>query len=298
MAAPRWLVYELVGIVSGLIEQQPPIDTRHLFASERDELLSLLGSLASEQWQLPTVCDGWSVHDVALHLLWGDISNLSRRRDGYFGRAQDSPGDLTSLESVIALVNTLNDNWLRGARRMSPQLVQSLLRSTGREWVEWVTTVDIEALGDPVGWAGPEPAPVWLDIAREFTERWVHQQHIRDAVGIPGNTEPRFLKPVLATFAMALPYVMRGVDAPPGTRARLTIAGESGGMWTVVRSARTWVFDSRSNGETEGSVSLDQDVAWRLFTRGIDRSLAMDRATITGSGKLTDAMLNMVTILA
>ena len=36
-----------------------------------------------------------------------------------------------------------------------------------------------------VNWAGPEPAPIWLDPAREYTERWVHQQHIRDAVRNP-----------------------------------------------------------------------------------------------------------------
>src|SRR5688500_19297292 len=51
----------------------------------------------------------------------------------------------------------------------------------GEEWSGFVQSVDIGAMGDSIGWAGPDPAPVWLDIAREFTERWVHQQHIRDA---------------------------------------------------------------------------------------------------------------------
>ncbi len=284
--------------MSASMQHQPVIDTRSLFASERADLLNLLGSLTPAQWQLRTVCEGWSVHDVALHLLWGDISNLSRRRDGYFGRAEDAPTDLVSLDALIAFVDALNDNWLRGARRISPRLVQSLLRITGQEWFEWVATVDIEALGDPVGWAGPDPAPVWLDIAREFTERWVHQQHIRDATGLPGATESQYMKPVLATFAMALPYALHGVDAPPGTRARLTITGESGGTWTAIRNSSVWSFEITGGAAPDASVSLDQNAAWRLFTRGIDRSVATGQARLSGNSELTAAMLNMVTILA
>jgi len=34
-----------------------------------------------------------------------------------------------------------------------------------------------------VSWAGPEPAPVWLDAARDFSEYWTHQQQICDATG-------------------------------------------------------------------------------------------------------------------
>jgi uncharacterized protein (TIGR03083 family) len=54
----------------------------HLFAPERASLLELLSSLSAGQWQSATVCPGWSVKDVALHLLGGDIDLLSRRRDG------------------------------------------------------------------------------------------------------------------------------------------------------------------------------------------------------------------------
>jgi hypothetical protein len=41
------------------------------------------------------------------------------------------------------------------------------------------------AMGEPVTWAGPEPAPIWLDIAREYTERWLHQAQVRDATRNP-----------------------------------------------------------------------------------------------------------------
>ncbi len=52
---------------------------------------------------------------------------------------------------------------------------------TGEQTNAYFQRVDPFAMGGPVSWAGPEPAPVWLDVAREFTERWHHQQHIRAA---------------------------------------------------------------------------------------------------------------------
>src|SRR5438445_8929800 len=70
-------------------------------------------------------------------------------------------------------------------------------------------SLNLLALATPVSWAGPAPAPVWLDVAREYTERWHHQQHIRDAIGQPGQTDHRFLHPVLATFAYALPVALQ-----------------------------------------------------------------------------------------
>jgi uncharacterized protein (TIGR03083 family) len=280
------------------MESTPIIDTRPLFLPERESLLSLLTSLTSGKWQLPTVCQGWSVHDVALHLLWGDLSNISRRRDGYFGRPEDNPSNLGDLPTLIAFVNLLNDNWIRGARRISPGLLQTLLRVTGEEWASYVLTVDIDAIGGSIGWAGPEPAPVWLDIAREFTERWVHQQHIRDAVGMPGATEPEFLKPVLATFAMALPYALRDVDAAAGSIAHLVITGASGGVWSAVKAGDGWQFSERPATPPAGSVIFDQDTAWWLFTKGITPTQARSAATTSGDPAIVTAILNMTTILA
>jgi len=59
------------------------VEVTHLFPPERASLLELLGSLDAGRWQAPTVCPGWSVRDVALHLLGDDIGLLARRRDGF-----------------------------------------------------------------------------------------------------------------------------------------------------------------------------------------------------------------------
>ena len=70
-----------------------------------------------------------------------------------------------------------------------------------------------ESGGPAVAWAGDKQSPNWFDIAREYTEKWLHQQHIREAVGQPVLDERRWLFPVLDTFMRALPHVYR--DIPP-----------------------------------------------------------------------------------
>src|SRR5260370_38358657 len=121
---------------------------------------------------------------------------------------------------------------------MSNRLVCTFLSLTGEETYQLFSSLDLYAIGESVSWAGPDPAPVWLDVAREYTERRVHQQQIRDAVGRPGLKEQRFFAPVLATFVRALPHTFREVDAPDGTLIHLNISGEAGSEGNLLRDQR------------------------------------------------------------
>ena len=168
-----------------------PVLTLQLFPEERAALLKLLASLSPNQWNAPTVCVGWSVKDIAAHLLADDLGRLARGRDAYSGGGFKWTGQGDFAEQLLAYVNDYNERWVEAARRLSPRLLIDLLRWGGEETQAYFETLDMLAMGEPVTWAGPEPAPVWLDLAREYTERWCHQQQIRDAVSQPGFTQPR-----------------------------------------------------------------------------------------------------------
>jgi len=58
-----------------------------------------------------------------------------------------------------------------------------LLRTTGFAFDKLAATLDPDEMAGPIGWAGSAPSPVWLHLAREYSERWVHQQHIREPFG-------------------------------------------------------------------------------------------------------------------
>lgn len=275
---------------------KPPelVLTSHLFPELRQHLLSLLSGLSERDWQRPTSAGKWNVKDVALHLLGGDIGNLSRRRDKHssFGPA--------SLEwkDLVAFINSINESWVVAAQRISPRLLCDLLAHVGPQIEEYFQSLDPFELGDAVSWAGPNPAPQWLDVAREYTERWHHQQQIRDATGKPGLYEPRLFSPVLDTFVRALPYTFRNVDAAEGTFVQVSIAGPGGGDWAIRKCAANWELLEGKAPEAAVEVTLLSEYAWRIFTKGIRGAEALRRARIRGDNRLGTKVIEMVSVIA
>lgn len=256
--------------------------------------MALLEGLTPEEWQMPAIAGGWTVHDVALHLLGDDAGILSSKRDGY----RQGFRQFDNWQELVDFINESNAKWVEGTRRISPRLLCQLLRLTGEEANRLFASLDLFATGGAVDWAGSEPAPVWLDVAREFTERWHHQQHIREAVGKPGAAEPYFLAPVLAAFVHALPVTYREVDAPRGTSVTLRISGPAGATWTVIREENGWVLFSGAPERPDAALVLPEDTAWRLFTHGIGADEARSAARFEGSRRLAEQALQTISIIA
>jgi uncharacterized protein (TIGR03083 family) len=274
---------------------QPPaaINVIALFPELQTHLVSLLSGLTPGQWNLPTVCPGWSVRDIALHLLGVDFGYLSGRRDHF-----RDPWWGTASGDTVADLAVFNENWVVAGRRISPQLLCELLTFTGDNLSRYLARVDLSATGQSVWWVGPDAAPVWVDIAREYTERWVHQQQIRDAIGKAGLLEPRYLAPVIATFVHALPRALHPVSAPPGTIVRLVVEGDSGGRWIAVWKQDCWVLGQDTGESASATVTIDQDIAWRLWTRDISLADARPPVHTAGSPELVAHALKMVSIIA
>jgi len=278
----------------------PPINVTELFGRQHDAFLSLLQDLTDDDWSRPTACPGWSVKDIAAHVLGDHLGRLARHRDQYHQGPAPQPG-----ETLPVFLDRINAEWVTAARRLSPQLLISLLSQAGSQVAEFWLSVDPDALGEAVSWAGPDPAPVWLDAARDFSEYWVHQQQICDATGHHGRTEPGFQAPVLDTFMRALPHTLRDIDAPAGTAVLMTVTGPCGGNWTCVRDTVRWRLHRRpdrkpGNGPDKApaaAVELDADTAWRLCTRGISPQQAAVRARIDGEQALAAAALRIVSII-
>jgi len=275
------------------VKKPEAIQVVHLFSETLDALLDLLSDLSLDDWQKPTVCAGWTVKDIAAHLLGGEIGILARKRDGY----AYSGSPIIDWHDLVNLINDLNDLWVKAARRLSPRLLCDFLRITGEQANLYFASLDPEALGDPVDWASPEPAPVWLDLAREYTERWHHQQQIRDATARRGLNGPRHLAPVLDAFVRALPRAYRDVRAEDGAQVTLKINGPSGNRWHLLRESGAWQLYLNADAPSVATVSLDEDLAWRLFTKGIKPEAARARVVIEGDERLALPALGMISII-
>jgi hypothetical protein len=198
---------------------------------------------------------------------------------------------------LVALINRLNEERVVASRRISPRLLCELLAFVGPEVEAYFSSLNLEAIGEPVSWAGSNPAPVWFDVAREFTERWHHQQQIRDATGSPPLYDPYFLSPVLDTFVRALPNSFRHTAAPEGTVVRFETAGGAGGVWFLIRVERTWELALESEAAPASEVSIPQDTAWRMFTKGVESEKARASAQIRGDAALVTPIFSTISVI-
>ena len=271
-----------------------PIIVTHLFPDVLDSLVDLLHDLSNDDWDKPTVCLRWSVKDIATHLLGGQLGILSRKRDGH----AYSGSPIKGWDDLVSMINDLNAAWVQAASRLSPRVLCELLKLSGGQVCDYFKTLDPYAIGDPVDWAGPEPASVWLDLAREYTEWWHHQQQIRDAVGRPGLKEPRFFAPVIDTFVRALPHTYRRVDAKETTMVALTVSGDSGGRWLLRRESGSWRLFIDDATKADAELLIDQELSWRLFTKGISKDKAQARAILSGDHLLASKALEMISVIA
>ncbi len=271
-----------------------PILTAHLFPALEGSLLKLLASLAPEDWETQTVAPRWKVKDVAAHLLDTQLRKLSLCRDGQtrgFRR-------IASQADLVSFVNALNEQGVGIYRRLSPRVLISLMEVASRESAVYHLTLDPwDKAKFPVSWAGEMESANWFDTAREFTERWHHQQQIRLAVDQPGIMTRELYYPVLDCFMRALPFHYRNISRPCGTQVHFRIAGECGGSWYLYRQQDVWRLTSDCFGKEASLTSIPQEIAWRIFTKGISPESAKAQVQVAGDSDLGMHVLTMVSII-
>ena len=248
-----------------------PILTTHLFEPVNAALVELLRGLTPDEWNAPTAAGSWTVRDVVAHLLDTTLRRLSAHRDAHL------------LPLPPGAFNEMNAIGVAALRRFSPRVLIELHATYGAQMAEFFVSLDPFADAKwGVSWAGEERSQNWFDIAREFTERWHHQQQIRDATGRPLLDH---LDVVLDTFMRALPFAYRDVDAPRGTEIVVN-------DWTLVREDG-WRLYAGASDDPATRVTIAPERAWKIFTRQkIDA-----QARVEGDARYAEGVLKMVSVL-
>jgi uncharacterized protein (TIGR03083 family) len=259
-----------------------------------EQLIQLLRSLTPDEWELQTVAPAWKVRDVAAHLLDTALRKLSMVRDGYFAETPE----IRSAEDLKALVNRLNREGVTVYRRLSPGLLIDWMAEACEQSARFHESLDPFARAAfAVSWAGEDQSLNWFDTARELTERWHHQQQIRLATNRPGIMTPDLYHPVLDCFLRGLPFHYGGVAAAPQSAILVEVAGDCGGQWILIRGLDGWALAAKSDGKFAARVTIPQDLAWRIFTKGIDRNSARARVEIDGDRGLGERVLDLTAIV-
>jgi uncharacterized protein (TIGR03083 family) len=264
---------------------------------ELDKMLfKFLEELSADDWNRQTIAPKWKVKDVAVHLLDGNLRTLSMLRDNYYG---EKPDAINSYADLIDFLNRLNADWVKATKRLSPKVIIDLLKSSGKEYCDFLATLNPDDKAEfSVAWAGEKKSKNWFHIAREYTEKWHHQQQIRLAVGDERELlEERWYLPYLDTSVRALPHHYRDVKGEVKDLVKFTFLGKTEKSW-FLRYENGWELFTSGNEEPKSEVKIRNEYAWKIFTKGMAREEAIESSEIIGNKILGEKIFDMITVMA
>lgn len=274
-----------------------PIPTLHLFPQLDQLLLEFLRSLSPADWEKRTIVPLWTIKDIAGHLLDGNLRTLSMSRDQYFG---EKPDPIESYGDLVVYLNHLNADWVKAFKRVSPTVLIELLELTGAQYNTYLSTLDLYTPAIfSVAWAGEEESKNWFHIAREYTEKWHHQQQMRLAMGQEEVLyAPELYFPHLDTSMRALPHHYRNVEAAEGSVIAFSVKGVPNAQWYLQRKGKNWTLVEKPKEAPFNRVSIDGTIAWRILTKGIAKAEAAKLVEIEGDQQLGKVVLDMLAVMA
>ncbi len=272
------------------------IQTLPLFRPLNQELVKLLSSLTPEQWNHMTVATQWSVRDIAAHLLDGNIRAISLYRDHH---ALQATARIDTYAELVVYLNQINHEWVAAMKRVSTSLLVSGLQHTHEDYVKCLEALDPFANAIyPVSWAGDTQSQNWFHIAREYTEKWHHQQQIRDALNLPAILNKQYYRPALETFMMALPHHYRQKSGTEGTTIIIEVLSDAGGVWAIQRRGGRWKISEQTPIRADARIIIPVDLSWKIFTKAVHADAIRSRVTLEGDLSLAEHILTMITVMA
>ena len=154
--------------------------TKEMARDEREAFASFLDGLTSRQWNSPTLCELWTVREVAIHTVSYDELSTA----GLVGRFLKGRLNTDRINAIG--VADYSDR--------SPQQITVLIRSYAQ----------------PHGLTGGFGGRIAL------TDAMIHQQDIRRSIGLPRTIDPERLRTAL-NFARFAPTI-RGAWRARGVR--------------------------------------------------------------------------------
>ncbi len=188
----------------------------------------LLGGLTAEQWQSPSLCPGWAVRDVLVHL-----ASIEHMLSG------EPPGAMA--ESIP--FGKAGD-WKRGAEALDDGALLDRYRgliADRRAELAGVTETDLSAESlTPIG-----PGTYGRFLTIRVFDFWVHEQDIRVPLGLRGHEEGPAAEAAIDEIQRSLPYIIgKKTGLPDGKSITIELDGPVRRDIHVAVSGRAGLVDS------------------------------------------------------
>ena len=143
-----------------------------------------------------------------------------------------------------------------------------------------------------------EISPNWFHIAREYTEKFLHQQQIRDAVHKFGIMTRELFYPFIDIMMYAFPHTFKDTVLDEGTIISIIVSTAIGGQWNIVRTKTGWKLNKDNIQTSDARIMIDPDMAWKLFSKSWTPQMVSGKVEITGNRELGEQALRLVAVMA
>lgn len=248
-------------------------------------IADLLAQLDDADWQRPSPLPGWSVQDNVAHIV-GTEAMLSGEA------APEVEIDRSADSHVRNDIGAFNEAWVESMRSMPPEQVLTRFREVT---AERIATLEAMSLDE---WNAESFTPAGKDTFGRFMQIrvfdcWLHEQDIRDAVGLPGHVTGLAVDVTLDEMATALGFVVgKKAGAEPGQSVSfvLTDAG------SVVRTIHVDVAERAAvvpalDGPATVTLTMPVGVMTRRCAGRVGPDDLLDQVVIDGDLALASRVL-------
>ncbi len=236
---------------------------------EYEAIERLLGSLDDAQWDAPSLCAGWSVADVVLHLAQTEESLLVST-----GRMQPDPAMAIASRRAVGTIDDVVEAWVDAERGLSSS---ERFERWKRGWRGCLSALTDADPGAEFQWATNALKPRTLATTR-LSEHWIHANDIAQPLGIDYPDTPRIWHIArLAHRTIPYAYHRSGLGEPPSVQVELIAPDED-----------RWVFGV---GDADVVITGTASEFCRIAARRLD---PRDAGTIVASGDKGAEVLSVV----
>lgn len=244
----------------------------------------LLSSLRPDQWAAPTALPNWSVRDNVSHII-GTEYTLSGERP------PPSDVDVRGLSHVHNDIGAANELWVLGLREESPaRMIDRFHTITAKRGTELEAMSQAEF--DAPSWTPAGNGTYGRFMRIRLFDCWMHEQDIREALGIPGNESGRCAAVALSEVADALGYLVgKRAGAQDGTTATIELTGPEPVTWHIAVDGRAAVVADLPGPPTT-TLRLSSTLFTRLAGGRVPVADRLDEITIDGDQDLGTRIAN------
>jgi hypothetical protein len=238
----------------------------NLFQRLNSKLFELLSGLSSEQWNKNISSGNAKVQDIAIQLLDESRQNLFH----FF--------DVSDLNDIH--INSFKDfnpeTYLSDLQIINTQLDPYFNKIPTFSGLDKNNTLDVVA----------------IDLLKVYAKNWLYQQQIRQAVGASLLLEADFYHSFLEYCMRFLPKHFENVCPANDTIISIEIVAETNMTWQIIRREQSWDF-TEVQAHSATQVYIDQNIAWILFSGGIDIYEASQYWQVIGNQDLGRHVLSL-----